>query len=150
MKRTCFVPGLPIAQGSKRHVGNGVMIESAKGLKPWRAAVVSIVRASLWHTDPILAGPVQLALVFVFPRPQYHYGTGKNAGQLKDRAPHWHDKKPDASKIQRAVEDALVDAGVLRDDCQIAVWSGAKEYGTAPGVRISLEPIVTNPERGSL
>ena len=43
------------------------------------------------------------------------------------------------------MEDALVDAGVLRDDCQIAVWSGAKEYGTAPGVRITLEPIPFTP-----
>ena len=31
------VLGSPVGQGSKRHVGNGVMMESPK-LKPWRLA----------------------------------------------------------------------------------------------------------------
>ena len=30
------VIGIPGAQGSKRHVGNGVMVESSKKVKPWR------------------------------------------------------------------------------------------------------------------
>ena len=38
------VVGLPAAQGSKRHVGNGVMVESSKALKPWRSAVAEAAR----------------------------------------------------------------------------------------------------------
>lgn len=34
------VHGLPAPQGSKRHVGRGVMVESSKNVKPWRSAVV--------------------------------------------------------------------------------------------------------------
>lgn len=145
MSREIFVPGVPAAQGSKRFVGRGggkgVMVESSKALKPWRATIVGLLHDAGWHHDPLLVGPVRLVLVFKFPRPQYHYGTGRNAGLLRAAAPFWHDKKPDASKLQRAVEDALTDAGVIRDDCQIAQWSGAKEYATAPGVLIRVEPI---------
>ena len=32
------VIGLPAPQGSKRHVGHGVMIESSNNVKPWREA----------------------------------------------------------------------------------------------------------------
>lgn len=140
--RELFVPGLPISQGSKRHVGGGVMIEqTAARLKPWRATIIAEVQAAGWHHIPILSGPVQLGLVFLFPRPKYHYGTGRNADRLRPNAPNWHHITPDGSKAQRAVEDALVIAGALKDDSQIAVWSGSKQYGSRPGVRITLRPI---------
>lgn len=38
------IPGRPAAQGSKRHVGGGRMIEQSKYLKPWRTA-----RITTWH-----------------------------------------------------------------------------------------------------
>lgn len=36
------VIGLPAPQGSKKHVGHGVMVESSKKVKPWM----------LWHAPP--------------------------------------------------------------------------------------------------
>ena len=36
---TITVHGTPAPQGSKRHVGNGVMVESSKKVKPWRQDV---------------------------------------------------------------------------------------------------------------
>lgn len=145
MNRTVFVPGLPASQGSKKAVlhktsGRVVMMESSK-LRPWRDSVMAAVRAEGWHHEPLIVGPVQLQLLFVLPRPKHHYRTGRFAHELKSNAPHWHSGVPDASKLQRAVEDALVQAGALRDDAQISVWSGAKEYGSTPGVRITLLPI---------
>ena len=38
-ERKFTVHGLPAPQGSKRHVGKGVMVESSKYVKPWREAV---------------------------------------------------------------------------------------------------------------
>lgn len=137
-ERVVFVPGLPAPQGSKRLV-NGRMIESSKRLPQWRNAVTATIAEADW--EPILHGPVTLRLRFVFPRPKYHFRTGKFAAVLRDAAPLWHDRTPDASKVQRAVEDALVDAGVIRDDCQIASWAGSKQYGPKPGVWIELEEI---------
>lgn len=34
-----FVPGRPAPQGSKRHVGHGIMVESSRDLGPWRERV---------------------------------------------------------------------------------------------------------------
>lgn len=38
------VLGVPAAQGSKRHVGNGRMVESSKALHPWRDSVAAAAR----------------------------------------------------------------------------------------------------------
>lgn len=38
---TLRVYGLPGAQGSKRAVGRGVMVESFKRVTPWRSAVIT-------------------------------------------------------------------------------------------------------------
>lgn len=132
-----FVPGIPAAQGSKRHVGRGVMIESSKRLRPWRATVTAAIVEAGWHHDPVLAGPVAVSLMFYFPRPRAHYGTGRNANRLKDSAPLWHDKRPDVDKLARAVLDAITESGTLRDDCQVVALSARKRYGP-PGVAITL------------
>jgi hypothetical protein len=45
MKQVCFtVYELPAPQGSKRHVGNGRMIESSTKVKPWRQAVIAAAK----------------------------------------------------------------------------------------------------------
>ena len=52
------VRGIPGAQGSKRHVGHGVMIESSKKVKPWRSDVKAAAEDAIrqWETDNS-AGP---------------------------------------------------------------------------------------------
>lgn len=100
-----FVPGRPASQGSKRHVGNGIMVESSKALPAWREAV-RWTTAQAWNRQPPITSPVALVLEFILPRP---------VSTPKRRTPPAI-KKPDASKLIRAVEDALTDAGVWRDD----------------------------------
>ena len=39
-----YAVGDPAPQGSKSHVGNGVMIESSKRVKPWRRQVAAAAR----------------------------------------------------------------------------------------------------------
>lgn len=140
--RTVAVPGVPAAQGSKRHVGNGRMVEMSKRLGPWRAAIAEAIVEAGWHLDPVLAGPVEVGLEFLLKRPGYHFGTGRNAGQIRPAAPTWHDKRGDLDKLTRAVFDALTDSGAIRDDAQIAVLRAVKRWSTTPGVRITLSPIV--------
>ena len=41
-----FVPGKAAAQGSKRHVGRGVMVEMSKDLPAWRTAVANAARTA--------------------------------------------------------------------------------------------------------
>ena len=44
MTRRFAVFGLPAPQGSKRHVGEGRMVESSKRVKPWRRQVAAAYR----------------------------------------------------------------------------------------------------------
>jgi crossover junction endodeoxyribonuclease RusA len=134
------VPGIPAPQGSKRHVGNGIMVEASAALRPWRDAVT-------WHARrahgprPPMGGAVQVTMLFVFPRPRSHYGTGRNAGTLKPGAPVFHTSKPDIDKLIRAILDALTQAGAVKDDCIIAAAGAKKIYGARPGCRITVESL---------
>lgn len=60
-----------------------------------------------------------------------------HANRLKETAPEWHDKRPDADKLARAVLDAITESGTIRDDAQVVSLRVRKRYGQ-PGVRITL------------
>jgi crossover junction endodeoxyribonuclease RusA len=127
----CFelmVPGRPAPQGSKRHVGNGVMVESSKAVGAWRELVAYSVARS-WRTAP-LEGPVRVRLSFVMPRP---------VATPKRRTPPAI-KKPDVDKLGRAMLDALT--GVCwRDDSQVVELHATKrlaELDEIPGALIQI------------
>ena len=106
MTRRFAVFGLPAPQGSKRHVGEGRMVESSKRVKPWRRQVAA---AYADHSfGDMLDGPVSVTVDFYLPRPKAHYSTGRNAGALKPSAPAEHLTMPDLDKLTRAVGDALM------------------------------------------
>lgn len=125
----------PAPQGSKRHVGNGRMVESSNKLKPWRFLVQ---QAAVATKHPIITGPISLSCIFLFPRPKAHFNS---KGTLKPWAPHFHYVRPDGSKCLRSTEDALVDAGIIIDDACIAISCHTKRYvcdGEHPGAIISI------------
>ncbi len=134
------VRSLPAPQGSKRHVGKGVMIESSKQVKPWRDAVRLAAIEEMGDAWTMLDEPVELRVTFYFTRPKAHYRTGKNAHLLRDAAPAYPHGKPDCSKLVRSTEDALTEAGVWRDDARITTIVAGKRYGTYPGAIISVQP----------
>lgn len=122
-----FARGLPKPQGSKRHVGNGVMRESAR-VKPWRDTVGWTAKANRVELIP---GPVSVRLVFVMPRPQ------KPAFHVPAVA-------PDLDKLCRAVFDAL--SGIAyEDDRRVVEVSARKVYEREharwryPGVDVLVE-----------
>jgi crossover junction endodeoxyribonuclease RusA len=140
---TFFVPGLAAPQGSKKHVGNGVMVESSKNLRPWRDSVTWKAQDEIRIRRPWwpMTGAIEVTLDFVFPHPKSHYGTGRNAGVLKATAPLHKATKPDSDKLARAALDAIVAAGVLRDDAQVAELHVSKTYGDQPGLHVRVEAI---------
>lgn len=145
--------GQPAPQGSKRHVGHGVMIESSKKVKPWREAVkfAALEARDEWragwlhdHWEP-LDGPLDVLMVFTFARPAGHFGTGRNSLVLKASAPLYPIGPPDSSKILRSTEDALVDSGVIKDDSRLVhheVWKvypgGHPDALRIPGVVVRI------------
>lgn len=136
------VIGQPAPQGSKRHVGGGRMVESSKAVKPWREAVKWAAGEAVADSNGLRypTGPVNVTVDFTFRRPRNHYRTGRFADLLRDDAPELVDTKPDIDKLLRSTFDALTDAGVWRDDSQVAVVIATKSYGDA-GALIHVTPI---------
>ncbi len=139
-----FVPGRVVPQGSKRHVGNGRMVEAAKGLRDWRHAVTDA--AWTYRLErPTITGPVRVELDFVLTRPASHYGTGRNADRVKPTAPPWPTTKPAVDKLARAVLDAVTASGIWRDDSQVIRLDALKTYVTemspTPGVLVQIKEV---------
>jgi Holliday junction resolvase RusA-like endonuclease len=139
---TFQVIGHPAPQGSKRHVGNGIMVEDNKNTRPWRQEVADAAIDAAARTDwTAPSGALLVELTFTLKRPRYHYRTGRYAGELRDNAPVLVDKKPDVDKLARATLDALTSAGVIRDDAQIARLYLIKRYGDPAGVLATIETL---------
>jgi len=138
---TIEVRGLPAPQGSKRHIGHGIMIESSKAVGPWREAVRAETQRARQdvHASP-MHGPLCLSVTFYLPRPKGHYRTGRNAHLLKPSAPSAPDTRPDLDKLLRAVLDGLTAGGAWADDAQVALIEAAKVYGP-PGCRIEVKAL---------
>jgi crossover junction endodeoxyribonuclease RusA len=122
-----FVPGKPAPQGSKRHVGRGIMVESSREVGPWRERVALAAHQAM-HRLPVITGAVTLALTFVLLRPK---------STPKRRTPA-ATKRPDVDKLARAVLDAITDV-VIVDDAQVINLRATKrlaELGESPGVKI--------------
>lgn len=74
------------------------------------------------------AVPLSLDCTFYVKRNKDHYGTGRNAGLLKDWAPKYPTGKPDLSNLKKMIEDCLVLARVLPDDDQVVEGEECKLY----------------------
>lgn len=138
---TFTVIGLPGAQGSKRHVGRGIMVESSKKVAPWRqdvaAAAAKAAQAVGWEP---LSGPVRVAVGFTFTRPKSHYRTGRHAHLLRDDAPALVTSRAagDIDKLLRSTFDALTIAGIWTDDSLVADLRAIKTYGAHAGAHIAI------------
>lgn len=139
-----FVPGRAVPQGSKRHVGRGVMVEMGKDLHPWRESVRWECRRAAGTGKVYPEGvPVSVVLEFVLPRPK----------AAPKRTTPAATKRPDIDKLERAILDALGSSGVWHDDAQVTKLTARKRLATIeeiPGVHITISPdtlIVANTEK---
>lgn len=124
------VYGTPAPQGSRRHVGNGVMVESSQKVKPWRQDVkyAALDATGGYDVRTTLRGPVRVDVTFYIARPKGHHRTGKNAALIRDTAPTWPATKPDLDKLLRSTLDALGEAAVWNDDSQVVRVTAFKRY----------------------
>ena len=125
------VHGIPAPQGSKRHVGRGILVESSKRVGPWREAVKA---AALAAGVESIHGPTVAIIRFYLPRPKSHYRAN---GQLKLTAPTFCDKRPDVDKLLRSTFDALTDLGLIDDDARIVDLTTTKRYHSHPGALVT-------------
>ena len=125
-----FVAGVPAPQGSKRHVGRGVLIESSKQLKPWREDIRQSALGALGRDYAFPDGPVGVSLLFWLPRPKSHPKTRRTLPTTR----------PDIDKLARAVLDALTSAGIYGDDSQVTWLVLEKRYVHPPALASDDEP----------
>ena len=112
--------GIPAAQGSKRHVGGGRMVESSRAVGPWREAVRAETQRAMNGSGP-MSGPLRIDLSFTLPRPK----------SLPKRT-LFPAKRPDLDKLTRAVLDGLTAGGAWADDSQVVTLVAYKRYPTGP------------------
>jgi Holliday junction resolvase RusA-like endonuclease len=136
---TINVDGIAAGQGVlRRNQYTGALYEASKGHKAWRDAVIVRAREAWAGADRWLCA-VEVVAVFTFPRLKSHYSNDL----IKATAPRYPRLRstPDLDHLQRAVGDALVLAGCLRDDSQIAHWDAVKVYGEPPGATIAVRAL---------
>ena len=142
MKYVITVEGIEAApQGSKRHVGRGIMIESSKRVKPWRDAVRIEANKVV---DELIEDPVHVDLVFWFHRPKSHLNA---KGELKQSAPKFPTSrnKGDIDKLCRSTLDALT-LSAIADDSQVISLQARKyycdkKYTTKPHSMITIQTL---------
>lgn len=130
-------------QGSLRLIrgvaGNEVATYDA-AVRNYRNLLVAAIRGQWGERRPVL-DPVGVVMRIEYPRPAAHFlpRNGKRAEpELRSNAPHWHVGYPDCDKVARLVDDALVAAGVIMDDKQIAALSVRDRWGMGSG-RLAIE-----------
>ncbi|MFC8447575.1 RusA family crossover junction endodeoxyribonuclease [Kitasatospora sp. NPDC057223] len=127
---TVTVHGVPAPQGSKRHVGGGVMIESSKKVKPWRqdvkdAALTATAARPGWTP---LDGPLAATIVFTVREQPASKPTWWTAGLPWSKGLRWRPAStPDLSKLLRSTEDALTGI-VWRDDARVVDYARLAKY----------------------
>lgn len=142
------VHGTPAPAGSKRgfvlrgkngRPDRAIVTDDSKRSKPWKASVEAAA-AEAMAGKSLLRGPLEVTFRFVVRRPQGHYGSGRNAGQVRPSAPAHPAVKPDVLKLTRAVEDAL--SGIVyADDAQIVDERLTKVYGYPERCEIRIRPL---------
>lgn len=111
--------GAPAPQGSKRHVGNGVMVESSKAVRPWREAVAWAGREAMAGAAPFDSAVIVAIRFRLAP-------TGRWTKAEKAARERWKPRRPDIDKLIRATLDGLTEGGVLADDALVVRVSASK------------------------
>lgn len=122
----------PAPQGSKRHVGRGLLLEQSKRVAPWRDAVDRAARAAMVARHAItyggrpagptqpLDGPLSVGVVFTVRKPASAPKTRATWPTTRDSG--------DIDKLLRSTFDALTSAGAIADDSRIVEVSASKVH----------------------
>jgi Holliday junction resolvase RusA-like endonuclease len=141
----------PVFRKDPDHPGKVKPVTTARGMpivntapaskltKPWMNAVAE---AAVFEWGPrdmrVLDGPLLIRLDFYFPRPDAHFGTGRNAGRLKDSAPAYPDSTgSDLDKLARSTIDALHGI-VFSNDRRLVEMRLRRRFGAPARCRITV------------
>ena len=135
---TFTVPGVPQVQGNHRISRTGHTYDANKKLAPWRHKVALVARQAMNRQRMApMDGPVHLDIEFAMPRTK----------AMRTDPPPPMTQRPDSSKLQRAIEDALTGI-VYQDDSQITHLTVHKRrhlLTEEPHARITATPAESTP-----
>jgi Holliday junction resolvase RusA-like endonuclease len=151
---TVFVPGMPKGQPRGRAFvrRNGrAGIHDPGTANGYKAMVGLFVRQAA--EDAGLAMPIHrpiaMRIEWLFPRPKRLMTRKSPKGRI------WHVSKPDDDNLEKAVKDAITDAGVWADDslcCRMAKEKVYAAVGEEPGTWVAVSVMRTDeaPDNGGL
>lgn len=139
---TCFVPGSPASQGGTvpfKHKSGNTNIQvtkGSKGLGSWRKECTRVFKLSRNSQGVFEAmdGPLKTHLIFVMPRLKKH----------DKGATLWAETALDADKLERAVNDSLTKAEVIKNDARICFTIRIKRHCQShetPGVIVRVSKL---------
>lgn len=122
-----YKDGTPVYKNGKPLVrvrpNNGRALEQNAG----GIASVAVAAREAAGVDLLRDVAIHVTLRFYMPSPSYRYGTGRNAGLLKDSATARPAKRPDVDKLVRQVLDAITGV-IYADDGQVVSLLAEKHY----------------------
>jgi len=123
-----FVDGDPKAQprGRACRRGNHAGIYDSGTADAWKASVRAAAKKG-WD-GVMFTGPLRVDVAVYFKRPKSHFFTGKRSDVLRPDAPNFHTSKPDRDNLDKAILDALTNAGIWKDDAQVCAGIITKSY----------------------
>lgn len=136
---TLSIPGDPVGKGRPRvTVRNGhARAYTPQRTASWEAGAAWLMRTE-WGIRAPYEGPVRVVVEAVAARPKRLLRKSDPDGRM------WRCAKPDADNVLKAVCDALVNAGVLRDDVQAVEVVARSRYAArdeGPSVEVVVEVI---------
>ena len=121
-----FIEGIPKAQPRPRIANNG-KVYNPHSADAWKHQIIA---AFLDCRRETITTPVRLNIQFYFPAPKEM--------EITEDVPH--DKKPDTDNLEKAVMDAITNAGIWKDDAQVYDSHSIKMYTRGKtGARIKIE-----------
>ena len=134
----CLIPGPPIGKGRPRAttMGGHVRLYTPKRTADWERSSALIMR-NAWMSAP-RDELCRVSIVAVFPRPKRLLRKKDSEHRL------WHGSKPDIDNVCKCALDALVMAGVIRDDTQVVELTARSVYASkseGPCVEVRLASI---------
>lgn len=132
------VHGNPRAMGRPRAVRRGNFAGVHEAAKDTQNKESFAVIAQQQSPKELLSGPLRVDIWFYFQRPKGHFGTGRNAGILKNSAPIHYTSKPDRDNLDKLVLDALT--GIFwTDDAIVCQGWLQKQYSEKPRTVIGIK-----------
>lgn len=143
--------GTPRTKGSMTPIkaGGKVILREPRDSIEWQERISRTAMRKLDGMEPH-TGPVAIMVICIFDRPKGHFGTGKNAGVIRESAPEYPTPKNrfDVDKLARPVLDALTGLA-YEDDSQVVWLEVHKKYTDEddrhPGLRCRVEVLSNEP-----